>query len=274
MEERVISLRKNGTRTISLRKNQEKEGENFDYVYCGLRWAQAVIKGRRTGRSTHMERKVVYTGNFLQKLFKSGPSEIVETEVVDNPGHFIPDTQLDIDLDASVVMFDEKKKQYDIVYYGHQTSNDGSVASLLGDDLTGTNANKKGAEGDNELIRIELGKVSPNVKYMTVILNIYQHLGRDEKALVFDHIPSATMNIYSSDMKVSDSKKINQLKTFAEYQIDNNPDFIGKKALVLGTFIRTGEGNSWKFTASGEMTTEKSIQDMIKGSVKKALKEL
>ena len=45
MEERVISLRKNGTRTISLRKNQETEGENFDYVYVGLRWAPAVIKG-------------------------------------------------------------------------------------------------------------------------------------------------------------------------------------------------------------------------------------
>lgn len=274
MEERVISLRKNGTRTISLRKNQEKEGENFDYIYCGLRWKQAVIKGGMTGRETHKERKTVYTGNFLQKLFKSGPTEIVETEVVDNPGYFQPDKILDIDLDASIVMFDDKKKQYDIVYYGHQTSKDKSVASLLGDDLTGTRAYKNDASGDNELIRMELGKVSAKVKYMTVILNIYQHLGRNSRALVFDHIPSATMKIYSSDMKVTDSTKINQLKTFAEYQIDNNPEFIGKKALVLGTFIRTGEGNSWKFTASGIMTDENNIQDMIKGSIKEALRDL
>lgn len=86
MEERVISLRKNGTRTISLRKNQETEGENFDYVYVGLRWAPAVIKGGVTGRKTHVERKTVKTGNFFQKLFGTGPSEIIETEVVDNPG--------------------------------------------------------------------------------------------------------------------------------------------------------------------------------------------
>lgn len=270
MEERVISLRKNGTRTISLRKNQETEGENFDYVYVGLRWAPAVIKGRVTGRKTHVERKTVKTGNFFQKLFGTGPSEIIETEVVDNPGTFRHDKQLDIDLDASVVMFDKSKKQYDIVYYGHQTSKDGSVASLLGDDLTGKNNSK----GDNELIRMELGKVAPEVKYMTVILNIYQHMGRDSRALVFDHIPSATMKIYSSDMKVTDSNKINQLKTFADFQIDNNPDFIGKKALVLGTFVRTGEGNSWKFSLSGAMTTEEGIQEMIKGSIKAALKEL
>ena len=75
-------------------------------------------------------------------------------------------------------------------------------------------------------------------------------------------------------MKVTDSNKINQLKTFADFQIDNNPDFIGKKALVLGTFVRTGEGNSWKFSLSGAMTTEEGIQEMIKGSIKAALKEL
>lgn len=271
MEERVISLRKNGTRTISLRKNQETEGENFDYVYVGLRWAPAVIKGGVTGRKTHIERKTVRTGNFFQKLLGMGPAEVIETEVVDNAGRYQPDKHLDIDLDASVVMFDEKKKQYDIVYYGHQTSKDSSVASLLGDDLTGKDNNSK---GDNELIRMELGKVAPEVKYMTVILNIYQHLGRDQRALVFDHIPSATMKIYSSDMKVTDSKKINQLKTFADFQIDNNPDFIGKKALVLGTFVRTGAGNSWKFSLSGTMTTEEGIQEMIKGSIKAALKEL
>ena len=102
MEERVISLRKNGTRTISLRKNQETEGENFDYVYVGLRWAPAVIKGGVTGRKTHVEIKTVKTGNFFQKLFGTGPLEIIETEVVDNPGTLRPDKQLDIDLDASL----------------------------------------------------------------------------------------------------------------------------------------------------------------------------
>ena len=271
MEERVISLRKNGTRTISLRKNQEKEGENFDYVYCGLRWAPAVIKGGIIGRVTHKEKCIKYTGNFFQRLFKTGPTEEVETEVVDSQGHYIPSRILDIDLDASIVMFDEKKKQHDIVYYGHKQSNDYAVESLLGDDTTGENYSKK---GDNELIRIELGKVSPKVKYMVVILNIYQHMGRSKESLVFDNIPSATMNIYSSDMKVDTSTKINQLKMFAEYKIDNNPEFIGKSALVLGTFIRTRVGNSWKFTASGIMTGEKNIQSMIEGSVKKALAEL
>ena len=190
---------------------------------------------------------------------------------MDSQGHYIPSRILDIDLDASIVMFDEKKKQHDIVYYGHQLSNDYAVESLLGDDTTGENYSKK---GDNELIRIELGKVSPKVKYMVVILNIYQYMGRSKESLVFDNIPSATMNIYSSDMKVDTSTKINQLKMFAEYKIDNNPEFIGKSALVLGTFIRTRVGNSWKFTASGIMTGEKNIQSMIEGSVKKALAEL
>ena len=271
MEERIISLKKDGVRTINLRKDQKKEGEDLKYIYCGLRWEPALIKEHMVRGTSHIEQQIEYTGNFFQRLFKTGPVKVTDIEVEDSKGYIVPSKELDIDLDASIVMFDENKVEYDLVYYGHQRSDDGSISSLLGDDTTGRS---KGCGEDNELIRIELEKVSPRIKYMTVILNVYQHSGRDEKTLVFDHIPSASMNIYSSDVKVDSSTKINQLRMFAEYKIDNNTDFIGKRALVLGTFIRVGKGNSWKFTASGIMTGEKCIRDMINGSVKRALTEL
>jgi stress response protein SCP2 len=52
----------------------------------------------------------------------------------------------DIDLDASVILFDENKQVVDVVYFGQLRSKDGSIVHS-GDNLTGA------GDGDDEVIR-------------------------------------------------------------------------------------------------------------------------
>lgn len=259
MEERVISLKKD--RVITLSKSGKSDGEKLQYVFTGLRWGKIKQGGEIVGRK--VEKKVIttYTGNLFQRLFKFGPREVREEEVVVKNGYRTPVTFKDVDLDSSVLVYDEKKKLIDKIYYGHLVSDDNAIRHY-GDDVHGGGSE----DVDNEIIRIEFDKISSKGKYLVVILNSYRH----DK---FDEIPFAQMKIYSSDMRDFNNDKINTLKTFAEYRINNNPEFIGKEALVLGVFYRTS-GDMWDFKAVGVSTREKSIAEMASGSALDAVKSL
>lgn len=231
--DKVINLSKG--KTICLTKTAVESGEALKRVKCGLAWGQIVreqrifVKGEEPG--------------FFGKLFgKKATEDHYETKVLGKK---------EVDLDASICVYDENKNLIDTVYFSNKVSFDGSMKTL-GDDTTGVN--KKGEGKDNETLIIDLHKVSERVKYLVIILNSYRH----DK---FDELPYARMRIYDDN------------KVFADYKIDNNPEFAGKEALVLGVFKRNSKNPGlWEFEASGVATTERSIPEIARGSAKNAIK--
>lgn len=71
-----------------------------------------------------------------------------------------------IDLDASAVQFAEGRL-FDLAFFNHLATRDGSVVHL-GDNTTG-----KG-EGDDEVLRVDLGKVYPKVDTILFLVSSYQ----------------------------------------------------------------------------------------------------
>ena len=228
-EQRVISLKKDRVITLSKTKrtsNGDEVSDNIKFVFTGLRWGK-IKKGGLTKTTRQYD-------DLRSVEFK------------------------DVDLDSSLVCYGKDYKIRDIIYYGRKEN---SYCKHYGDDVHGGGSR----DVDNEIIRIELDKVIPEVEAIAVILNSYSH----DK---FDDIPFVQMRIYGSDMRDFQGNKINNLKTFAEYKIDNNPEFKGKEALVLGVFYRNESG--WDFKAIGDSTKERDIQSMAKGSALKAVKSI
>ena len=73
----------------------------------------------------------------------------------------------DIDLDASVILFDENKQVVDVVYFGQLRSKDGSITHS-GDNLTGA------GEGDDEIIRVNLTQVPSQVKSLVFTVSSFR----------------------------------------------------------------------------------------------------
>ena len=228
--DKVINLSKG--KTICLTKTAQETGEVLKTVKVGLKWGQIEVKREKFIKGSKP--------GFFGKMFgRTETPDRTETVVVDKK---------EVDLDASICIYDSHKNLIDTVYFGHKVSKDGSMKTL-GDDTTGLN--KQGEGSDNETLIINLHQVDPETKYLVVILNSYRH----DK---FDALPYARMRIYDVN------------KEFANYQIDNNPEFAGKEALVLGVFERIDDSR-WNFRASGISTGERSVSEIANGSAKKAI---
>ena len=146
-----------------------------------------------------------------------------------------------VDLDASCAIYDANKNKIDSVNFKKLNSNDGSIKHS-GDDLTG---DLNGDDGlDNEVITVDLSKVSSNASYVAFFVNSFQ--GQD-----FKDIPFASIRIYEgTPTKVSE--------VFAKYDIANDANFAGNVTMVLGVFYK--KNNEWKFNAVGVPTKDKVIE--------------
>jgi len=71
-----------------------------------------------------------------------------------------------VDLDASMIAFDRNNQPIDIIYFGKLKGCGGAVKHC-GDNRTGV------GEGDDEVIKVNLGKVPPNVFRLACIVNCY-----------------------------------------------------------------------------------------------------
>lgn len=72
-----------------------------------------------------------------------------------------------IDLDNSIVTFDNQLNLLEIIYHKHLISNDGGIIHY-GDNRLGV------GEGDNEIMTINLGLLDPNVASIAVIVNSFK----------------------------------------------------------------------------------------------------
>lgn len=148
-----------------------------------------------------------------------------------------------VDLDGSVTMFNSKGSEIDTVYFHKKVSDDEAVKHS-GDDVRGDSSND---DKDNEVISINLNKVSLHVQSIVVYLNSYQ--GHD-----FDSIPYA-------NIRLLEGNGIKHSSTFANYNLASDPKYKDKKSMVMAKIIRTDIG--WSFVTIGDAINTKRIADTI-----------
>lgn len=147
-----------------------------------------------------------------------------------------------VDLDASCITYDEHKNPLETVYFCKTT---GQGIKHSGDDVTG---DMDGDDGlDNEVITVDLTQVSTKVTQIVFVLNSFR--GHD-----FKDIPFASIRLYEGTPKRVDN-------IFASFDIANDAKFAGSVAMVMGKLYK--HNGSWKFSAIGESTTDKKLEQTV-----------
>jgi len=129
---------------------------------------------------------------------------------------------VDIDLDASVVMFADINPA-DVVYYGQLTSKDGSIRHQ-GDNLTGE------GDGDDEVILVDLTRVPAHINTLVFIVTSY-------KGHTFEQV----QNAFSRLIDGANSGEL------ARYTLAGGMPFT---AIAMAKLFRVG--GDWKLQALGE----------------------
>jgi tellurium resistance protein TerZ len=161
-------------------------------------------------------------------------------------------TTQSVDLDLSCVMIDGNKSLCDHLYSplyrldvlqqfglpkGKLTSAEGALRHT-GDDLKGDSGGDDGL--DNEIITVDLSRLSPNVEQIFFFLN---NAGKED----FSMIPYAKIRMYEGT-----PTRVNNV--FASYNVSAEPQFAGKRSIIMGKlYKRNGE---WKFSAIGDPTDD------------------
>jgi len=147
-----------------------------------------------------------------------------------------------VDLDLSVGLFDEQKRLIDTIYFGNlQTQGIGHS----GDDLTGDTDGDDGL--DNEIISIDLTRIHAKVHQIVFVLNSYQ--GHD-----FAIVPFASIRLYEGTPSRVE-------KEVANFNITSDKRFSGYVSMILGKLYR--RNGEWKFSAIGEPTRDKKLQQTL-----------
>lgn len=157
-----------------------------------------------------------------------------------------------VDLDASCIVYDDMKKQLDLVYFGNLRSKESAIRHS-GDDLTGDMGGDDGL--DNEVITLNFAMLNPTASYVAFVLNSFR--GHD-----FGTIPFASIRIYEGTPKVV-------TEVFATYDIANGDGFKGHVSMVMGVFYK--KNGDWKFNAIGEPTKDKKLEETIQTVTNKYL---
>lgn len=178
----------------------------------------------------------------------SGLDEIcvgVNWGAIEKKGLFGGKKKVAVDLDASVGVFSADKQLGEVVYFGNLRTSGGEITHS-GDDRTG---DVDGDDGlDNEIITIRMSRLPAAADKVAVVLNSFQ--GQD-----FASIPFASIRLYEGTPTRVDN-------VIANYNIANEPKFNGSVSMVLGVLYR--HGNSWKFRAVGEPTSDRKLEQTLK----------
>ncbi|MDM1292528.1 MULTISPECIES: TerD family protein [Acinetobacter] len=186
--------------TISLQKGQgislkKNDGTSLTKVFLGTGWDVA-----KSG------------SGFFGKLLGGGDS---------------------IDLDASVIMFDDNKQYVDNVYFGQLKSRDGSVVHS-GDNLTGE------GDGDDEVIKVDLTRVPANVSSLVFTISSFRGQTFKNVSNAFCRLVDATNNT-----------------EIAKYNLSQQGDYT---ALIIAKIYR--HNGEWKMKAIGETCQGRTLDQM------------
>ena len=150
-------------------------------------------------------------------------------------------TGVDFDLDASAFILGENKKllsDENFVFYNNLKSPDGAVEHT-GDNLTGE------GEGDDESIRINLSKISPNAYEVCIVVTIHK---ADERKQNFGQVHNSFIRIYNTDTN----------EEIMKYELEE--DFSIETAVEFGRLYR--RNGRWKFEAIG-VGMKGGLQDYV-----------
>lgn len=139
-----------------------------------------------------------------------------------------------IDLDASVIMVDARKRVLDSVWFRQLRSNDGSVVHG-GDNLTGE------GEGDDEVIRVDLARVPAHVAHLIVTVNSFRGQTFDE--------------VENSFCRLVDEKTD---KEICRYDLREKGRHSG---FVMAAISREGDG--WEVRALGVPANGQTVKDLV-----------
>lgn len=143
-------------------------------------------------------------------------------------------SQVEVDLDASCVLFGEQNQVLDTVWFRQLKSQDGSI--------THTGDNRSGAgDGDDEQIVVELARVPVGVKSLVFVVNSFT--GQN-----FSQIDNATCRIL-------DGRNQNEV---ARYNLSCQGTHT---AQIMAKVYRNG--TEWKMHAIGENCSGRTFQDLI-----------
>ena len=161
---------------------------------------------------------------------------------IEGRGFFGGKKMIAVDLDASVGVFDASRELIDIVYFGNLR---GQGINHSGDDLTG---DMDGDDGlDNEVIVVDLDRVSTSADQIVFVLNSFQ--GQD-----FKDIPFASIRLYEGTPERVDN-------ILATYDVANDPQFRGAVSMVMGKMYKNN--GKWKFAAFGETTPDRNLEGTL-----------
>lgn len=135
------------------------------------------------------------------------------------------------DLDANMFMLKADGKvrsDADFIFYNQRRSSDGSVEHM-GDDKTGA------AAGDDEVIKVDLEKVSEDIVKIVVGVTIHESDHRNQN---FGMVSNAFMRI------------VNQESSSEIVRYDLSEDYSTETAMIFGEVYR--HNNEWKFKAIGQ----------------------
>jgi tellurium resistance protein TerZ len=143
---------------------------------------------------------------------------------------------VEIDLDASAILFDAGKQPLDAVFFSNLKSKDGSIKHT-GDNLTGA------GDGDDESITVDLASVAPNVAHVVFVITSYSQQ-------TFDLVQNAFCRVV--DESISTAPEV------AKYQLTESGRHT---AMIMAKLSR--EAGGWKFHAIGVPANGKTVHDVI-----------
>lgn len=135
------------------------------------------------------------------------------------------------DLDASAFLLNQTGKvrnDADFIFYNNLKSTDGSVEHQ-GDNKTGA------GDGDDEVIKVDLAKVPPEVQKISVSVTIHEAEGRKQN---FGMVSNAFIRVLNN----ADGKEL--------ARFDLSEDASTETAMIFGELYRNGA--EWKFKAVGQ----------------------
>lgn len=181
------------------------------------------------------------SGSSLQKMCIG-----VNWGAIEKTGFFGGKKMEAVDLDASVGIFDENGEQLDVVSFRQLRSKCGGIVHS-GDDLTG---DMDGDDGlDNEVIQVDLNKLSPHASQLAFVLNSFR--GHD-----FKDIPFARIRIYEGTPERVDQE-------FARFDIANDVSFSGSVSMIMGKLYK--HNGEWKFNSIGQATRDSNLEQTLTG---------
>ncbi|WP_428945923.1 TerD family protein [Pantoea sp. FN060301] len=138
-----------------------------------------------------------------------------------------------IDLDASCVLLDAQGGVIDTVSFRQLRSKDGAIVHT-GDNLTGE------GDGDDEVIKADLSRLSPNVEFLALTVNSF-------RGQTFNEVDNAFCRVLDQTSK-----------ELGRFQLTEQGSHTG---VLIASLRRSG--GEWNFTAQGLACTGRTVEDMI-----------